>query len=100
MTPPTTPTLPPLPPINPTGVELTELGGTDGAPGATLCPGTSPRMLLLREPCAGLEPNSPRPAPVPLVVAPLEVGMEVLSTEILDCVVLFRPRAPEAAACA
>lgn len=100
---PTTPTLPPFPPIMPTtpGVELTELGGSCDAPGVTFCPGTRPRMLPLREPCAGLEPSSPRPVPAPLVVTPLEpeVVMEVLlSAEMLDWVVPLRPSPPEAAA--
>lgn len=98
----TPPTFPPLPPIMPTtpGVVLTELGGTWGEPGATLCPGTKPKILPLSELWAGLEPSKPSPVPAPLVVTPLEpeVGMEVLSTEMLDCVVLLKPRPPDAAA--
>ena len=65
------------------------------------CPGTRPRMLPVREPCAGLEPSKLRPVPAPLVVTPLEpeVGMEVLlSTETLDKAVPLRPRPPDAAA--
>lgn len=65
------------------------------------CPGTNPRILPLREVWAGLEPSKPRPVPAPLVVTPLEpvVGMEVLlSAEMLDWVVLLKPRPPEAAA--
>lgn len=68
---------------------------------ATFCPGTRPRILPLKELWAGLEPSRPSPVPAPLVVTPLEpeVGMEVLlSTEMLDWVVLLRPKPPDAAA--
>lgn len=103
MTPTPPPTLPPPLPIMPTtpGVALTELGGTWEAPGDTFCPGTRPRMLLLSELWAGLEPSRPSPVPAPLVVTPLEpeVVMEVLlSDEILDWVVPLRPKPPAAAA--
>lgn len=69
--------------------------------GVTFWPGTRPRMLLLSELWAGLEPRRPSPVPAPLVVTPLEpeVGMEVLfSAEMLDWVLLLRDRPPAAAA--
>lgn len=58
-------------------------------------------MLPLKELWAGLVPSKPKPVPAPLVVAPLEldVGIEVLlSDEMLDWVLLFRPKPPDAAA--
>lgn len=82
-------------------VELAELGGTWEVPEVTPCPETRPRILPLKELWDELGQGRPSPVPAPLVVTPLEpeVEMEVLpSTELLDWVVLLRPKPPDAAA--
>lgn len=69
------------------GAELTGLGGTCDVAGATLCPGTRPRMLPVRELWFGLEPSKLSPDPAPLVVTPLELELEMevlLSDKMLD----------------